>query len=91
MHLRQGDFPCEGSGRAGLSPELCWTIRQWGGGCLSLDHNCMGAALVGAVRRALGWQQLLGVHEWYACYQPQWPQAAHLGMGSGAMRHEEDR
>lgn len=31
MHLRQGDFPCEGSGRAGLSPELCWTIRQWGG------------------------------------------------------------
>lgn len=57
---------------------------------LSLDHEGMGSALVGAVRLALGWQQLLGVHQGYACDQPQWLQAAQLGTGSRTMRHEED-
>lgn len=62
---------------------------MWKG--LSLGHEGVGAALVGAVGLALGWQQLLGVRKGYACHQPQWPQAAQLGMGSGIMTHKADR
>lgn len=64
VHLRQGGFPYEESRRAGLFPELFWAARQGcGRDCLSFGHECEGTALIGTVRLALGWQQLLGGHE----------------------------
>lgn len=58
---------------------------------LSLGHDGLGAALVDAVRFALCWQQLLGVHQGNACYQPQGLQVAQLQRGRAAIRYEEDR
>lgn len=90
--LKWGGSSYEGRRRAGHLPDSAGQLgRGCGRGSLSLGHEGVGAALVGAVGLALGWQQLLGVREGYACYQPQWPQAAQLGMGSGTMRHKADR
>lgn len=87
-----GGLPTREGGELDTSQNSAGQLgRGCGRGSLSLGHEGVGAALVGAVGLALGWQHLLGVREGYACYQPQWPQAAQLGMGSGTMRHKADR
>lgn len=82
--LRGGASPWEGTGEPGSAGP-----RQGvGGGCFSLGHEGVGAALVGAVRLALCWQQLFGVRKGHTRYKPQGCQAAELGTGSGTMRQE---
>lgn len=52
------------------------SLRAWRK--LSLGHDGMRAAVVGAVRLTLGWYQLLGVYYRDAHYQCRWLQAAQL-------------
>lgn len=52
------------------------SLRAWRK--LSLGHDSMRTAVVGAVRLTLGWYQLLGVYYWDAHYQCRWLEAAQL-------------
>lgn len=83
MGLRQGGFPCKGRGELGSSPSsAAQPGRRVGGVSLSLGHEGVGAALIGAVGLAPGWQPLLGVHLLPA------PVATSCSAGGGERDHE---